>query len=126
MIKIPRSDEKSNELFRSLLPDDSRISVRPMFGNMAGFVNGNLFAGLFGEDLFVRLSKEDLEVLLKTKGTKLFEPMKGRAMKGYVVVPRAWTSQKEMVTPWIRKSLDWTGKLPEKTKGSKSRTRKKK
>ena len=55
---IPRPDEKSKEFFRSLLPDDSRVTIRPMFGNISAFVNGNMFAGLFGNDLFVRLSEE--------------------------------------------------------------------
>jgi len=30
-----------------------------MFGNQAAFVNGDMFAGLFGDRLFVRLSDED-------------------------------------------------------------------
>jgi len=78
---IPRPDEKSKEFFRSLLPDDSRVTIRPMFGNTSAFVNGNMFAGLFGNDLFVRLSKESRKELLEKQGASLLEPMKGRPMK---------------------------------------------
>jgi len=47
---IPRADEKSKEFSRSLLLDDPRITIRPMFGNISAFVNGNMFAGLFGTE----------------------------------------------------------------------------
>ena len=36
------------------MPDDPRVSLRPMFGNLAAFANGYLFTGLFGDDVFVR------------------------------------------------------------------------
>jgi TfoX/Sxy family transcriptional regulator of competence genes len=47
-----------------------------MFGNVAGFVNGNLFMGVYGNGLFLRLSEEDRGELLKIKGASLFELMK--------------------------------------------------
>jgi TfoX/Sxy family transcriptional regulator of competence genes len=111
---IPRPDEKAKEFFRSLLPDEPRITIRPMFGNISAFVNGNMFAGLFGNDLFVRLSDESRKVFLENKGTSLLEPMKGRTMKEYVVIPKAWLNQHETVRIWVVRSLDWTGRLPPK------------
>ena len=92
---IPRPDEKSKEFFRSLLPDDPRVTIRPMFGNISAFVNGNMFAGLFGNDLFVRLSEENRKELLEKEGASLLEPMKGKPMKEYVVIPKAWWKQHE-------------------------------
>ena len=89
-MKIPRPDEGSKEFFGSVLPDDPRITIRPMFGNISAFVNGNMFAGLFGDDLFVRLSDESRKELLEEKGASLLEPMKGKHMKEYVVLPNAW------------------------------------
>jgi len=113
---IPRPDEKSKEFFRSLLPDDPRVTIRPMFGNISAFVNGNMFAGLFGNDLFVRLSEENRKELLEKEGASLLEPMKGRPMKEYVVIPKAWWKQHETVRKWIIRSMDWTSKLPPKKK----------
>lgn len=115
-MKVPRADEKSKEFFRSLLPDDPRITVRPMFGNISGFVNGNMFAGLFGDDLFVRLSEEKHKDLLRNNGASLLEPMAGKPMKDYVVIPRAWLKQTDTVRKWIMLSLDFTGSLPSKKK----------
>jgi TfoX/Sxy family transcriptional regulator of competence genes len=85
-----------------------------MFGNISAFVNGNMFFGLFGNDLFLRLSVEDRVELLKNKGASVLEPMKGKPMKDYVVVPRAWRDRPETVRSWISKALDWSSKLPSK------------
>ncbi len=115
-LKIPRPDESSKEFFRSLLPDDPRVKVRPMFGNVSAFVNGNMFMGVFGNDLFLRLSGEDREKLLTEKGASLFEPMKGRPMKEYILIPRSWKSQPATVNQWVSRSLAWASKLPQKTK----------
>jgi hypothetical protein len=64
-----------------LVPKDSAVKLKPMFGNLASFVNGNMFAGLFGEDLFVRLPDEERDQV-KQQGGHDFEPIPGRAMKG--------------------------------------------
>jgi TfoX/Sxy family transcriptional regulator of competence genes len=85
-----------------------------MFGNLAAFVNGNMSVGLFGEDLMLRLSEPDRAELLKNKGATIFEPMKGRQMKEYVTVPRAWLSSPAKLKPWVDRSLEWAMKLPPK------------
>jgi TfoX/Sxy family transcriptional regulator of competence genes len=111
---VPRSDEKSKELFTSILPEDARMAIRPMFGNISAFVNGNMFAGLFGNDIFVRLSDKSRQELLGEKGSSYLEPMKGKPMKEYVVVPYAWKKKPESIRVWLSRSLDWTSTLPPK------------
>ena len=113
---MPRADEKFKEFFRSVLPDDPRIIVRPMFGNISGFVGGNMFAGLFGDDLFVRLSEEKHNDLLGNKGARLLEPMTGKPMKDYIVIPRAWLKQPDTVRKWVVLSFEFTSSLPAKKK----------
>src|SRR5437870_12150661 len=87
-----------------------------MFGNISAFVNGNMFARLFGNDLFARLPEESRKELLEKEGALLLEPMKGRPMKEYVVIPKAWRKQHETARTWVIRSLDWTSKLPTKKK----------
>ena len=115
-MKIPRSSESVEELFKSVLPKDSRITIRPMFGNLAGFVNGNMFTGLYGDDLFVRLFGDARKELLNLKGASVFEPMKGRQMKDYVVVPKDWMKNTEIARRWISTALEVVSKLPKKKK----------
>jgi len=71
-LKIPKANERTIDFFKSILPSDLGITLRPMFGNLSAFVNGNMFSGVFGEDLFVRLSEEDQKELLKNKSAPFF------------------------------------------------------
>ena len=114
-MSFPRSDEVAKKLFKTLLPPDPRIQVRPMFGNIAAFVNGNLFAGLHGNGIFVRLPEEQQQQLLEEEGARVLAHFfSGRAMKAYVVVPEAWRQQPERIRPWIVRSLVWASGLAPK------------
>lgn len=110
---MPRPDPETEAAFRALVPDDRRVTVRPMFGNVAAFANGNMFTGLFGADLFVRLPEEGRTELEANGGSK-FEPMPGRAMKEYVVVPEGWREDATTASVWIERSLAWALELPPK------------
>lgn len=113
-LKIPRPDKETTDLFRSLVPEDDHVAIRPMFGNISAFVNGNMFFGVFGNDLFVRLSDEGKAELLKNKGASMLEPIKGKPMEDYVVLPKTWSKKPETLRSWISKSLEWSSKLPPK------------
>jgi TfoX/Sxy family transcriptional regulator of competence genes len=111
---MPRPSEAAREAFRSLVPKDPAVATRPMFGNLAAFVNGNMFTGLFGEDLFVRVSDDDRGRLLKEGGAD-FSPMPGRAMKGYVTLPAGWHKRSGATREWVTRSLDYARALPPKS-----------
>ncbi len=104
-MSMPKPSDASKALFESLVPDDALVTVRPMFGNVAAFVNGNMFMGLFGDDLFVRLSEDERSELLATEGASSFEPMKWRPMKEYVTLPPAWRDDPDRARSWVNRSL---------------------
>ena len=122
-MSFPKPDAPSRAYFESVLPEDPRVQARPMFGNLAGFVNGNMFIGLFGSAVFVRLSEEDRAELLKEDGAAIFEPQSGRPMKEYVAFPEGWRRRPKTVRKWVGRSLDWVAEMPPKT--SKARAKKK-
>ena len=111
---IPRAGEPVRRAFQKLLPPDPAITTRPMFGNLSAFVNGNMFCGVFGEDLFVRVSEED-QAKLRKQGGRPFEPMPGRPMTGYVLLPSGWQKKSEPARAWITTALAWSKKLPPKS-----------
>jgi TfoX/Sxy family transcriptional regulator of competence genes len=116
-VSIPRATKEEKDLFTSLVPKDSRVSTRLMFGNDAAFVNGNLFFGIYGKDLFVRLREDEAKELLKEKGSRPFEPMPGRPMRGYVVVPIAWKADLQQIRKWVGVALASTSTIsPKKPK----------
>lgn len=111
-MKMPKPTEQDKERFRSLVPDDPRVEVKPMFGNLGAFVNGNMFMGLFGADVGIKLDDAGRETVLAAGGGP-FGPEE-RPMGGYVTLPAAWTPAE--AEPWIATSLGLVGALPPKKK----------
>jgi hypothetical protein len=77
-MEIPKPSDADKEFFRSVLPDDPEIEIKPMFGNLGAFVHGNMFAGLLGPDVGVRLDDARREELAAVAGSGPFGPA-GRA-----------------------------------------------
>ena len=71
---MPKPTEETKDFFASVVPDHPAVKIRPMFGQLSAFVNGNMFMGIFGEDVLVRLPEEDREEVLGAGG-RVFEPM---------------------------------------------------
>src|SRR6266699_1377834 len=122
-MKMPKPTAEDKARFESLVPRDARVEVKPMFGNLGGFVNGNMFMGLFGADVGVKLDDADRDKLLAEKGTGPFGPAE-RPMAGYVTLPGTWRSTPAKAKPWIAKSLAYVGALPPKIKKKKAAKKK--
>ena len=56
---FPQIDSETRAFFESICPSDAQVEVRTMFGNVAGFVNGNMFVGVLGTEVMLRLSGAD-------------------------------------------------------------------
>ena len=110
---MPKTDQASKDFFAELVPEHPKITRRAMFGGVAAFANGNMFSGLHGNDLFLRLPEEAREELTAAGGSP-FEPMPGRPMGDYVVVPRAWRDEPARLEEWFGRSMDWALSLPPK------------
>jgi len=82
-----------------------------MFGNVAAFVNGNMFMGLFGDDIGVKLPAEQLESLLSKPGAGPFGPPE-RPMGAYAALPPDVSTRS--ARSWIGKSLEYVGSMPPK------------
>jgi TfoX/Sxy family transcriptional regulator of competence genes len=111
-MQIPRPSEADKALFRSIVPDDPRVEVKPMFGNLGAFVNGNMFMGLFGSDIGVRLSPADASTLLGMDGAGPFGPAE-RPMGGYVSLPASFRDTPKTAA-WVARALDHVGAMPTK------------
>jgi TfoX/Sxy family transcriptional regulator of competence genes len=100
---------------------------RKMFGYPAAFVNSNMFMGLFAESMLIRLPEELRDSLLELPGAKVFEPMPGRAMREYVVLPPALIADRVKLSQWVAKSFEYARSLPSKAaraKAAKAATKK--
>jgi TfoX/Sxy family transcriptional regulator of competence genes len=110
-MKMPKPTEADRDRFTALVPDDPRVEVKPMFGNLGAFVNGNMFMGLFGADIGVKLPGNELADLLATPGASPFGPAE-RPMGGYATLPANLPATD--ADAWITKALVHVAALPPK------------
>jgi hypothetical protein len=89
--KMPRAGPKTVECFEALAEDfEARGAKRSqMFGMPVLKAGDKVFAGTFGDAMTFKLGPEDLEQARAQRGVEPFEPMKGRPMKEWVLVPLA-------------------------------------
>src|SRR5918994_462145 len=109
-MKIPKPTTEDKARFESLVPDDARVAVKPMFGNLGAFVDGNMFMGLFGSDVGIKLDDAAQSELSKAGGGP-FGPAE-RPMGGYVSLPA--TLNEAAARQLIARSLAYVSRLPPK------------
>lgn len=102
-----KTPEAVADAFAAALPSDSRVERRKMFGYPAAFVGGNMFAGTYASDIVVKLGASG-------GGLAEFEPMPGRKMGGFYVVPR----DASQLPGLLKAAFDYVASLP--PKGSKT------
>jgi hypothetical protein len=112
-MKIPKPTDSDKEYCRSIVLDHPDVMVKPMFGNVAAFVNANMFMGLFGPDVGLRLAAADRESLLAVKGAGAFGP-EDRPMKEHGAMPASWRDDEAATLAWVMKALDYTAAMPPK------------
>jgi TfoX/Sxy family transcriptional regulator of competence genes len=112
-MQIPKPSEQDKDFLRAIVPDDDRVQVKPMFGQLGAFVNGNMFAGLFGSAIGVRLDEAGRAELLAVAGAGPFGPAE-RPMGGYVGLPASWREEPDQAELWILRALTHTAALPPK------------
>jgi TfoX/Sxy family transcriptional regulator of competence genes len=111
-MQIPKPTAADIDRFRAIVPVDPRIEVKPMFGNLGAFVNGNMFLGLFGADIGLKLGAADADALRAIEGAGPFGPAE-RPMGGYVTLPPSLAESPEG-DRWVARSLAFVGSLPPK------------
>jgi TfoX/Sxy family transcriptional regulator of competence genes len=112
-MEIPRPSDEDKAFFRSLVPEEA--DVRAMFGNLGAFVNGNMYAGLFGSAVGVKLAGPDAAELAAIEGTGPYGPTE-HPMGGYLSLPPAWRDHADLAAQWVEKARVHVSTLPPKVK----------
>jgi TfoX/Sxy family transcriptional regulator of competence genes len=111
-MQMPKPTEADRAYFHALVPAGSGVDVRPMFGNLGAYVNGNMFMGLFGSDVGLKLPDAE-GARLRDAGGGPFGPAE-RPMGGYVALPTAWHGHPERGAEWAAAALEHVAALPPK------------
>ncbi|MEA2676118.1 MAG: hypothetical protein QOJ81_259 [Chloroflexota bacterium] len=109
-----KSSRDAQDAFRAAVPDDARVTVRPMFGSVAAFANDHMFMCLFADELYFRLGEDD-RAALKADGGMPLEPMPGRPMREYMGLTE-WQSRTVPTRDWAERALAYSMSLGPKKK----------
>jgi TfoX/Sxy family transcriptional regulator of competence genes len=108
-----KPQEELVERFHEAVAGIDGLEVRKMFGFPAGFVGGNMAAGLHQETVMVRLPDDEREARIG-EGWSLFEPMPGRPMREYVALPEAVFADTAATRRWVERAVEYVRTLPPK------------
>jgi TfoX/Sxy family transcriptional regulator of competence genes len=96
---------------------------RKMFGFPCCFINGNMFIGTYGENLILRLGEKDrVRAAKENEDIAPFEPIPGRKMREYIVVPERIRKDARTFDRMLKSSVEYANSLPPK-KSRKARER---
>jgi TfoX/Sxy family transcriptional regulator of competence genes len=109
-----RSPAELTARFQAIAATVDGLTQRKMFGETAGFVNGNLVTGLHSGRWFVRLPEDQQAEALALPGAGAFEPMAGRPMRGYIVLPAEVVADGDALRPWLDRAMAFGRSLPAK------------
>jgi hypothetical protein len=116
-MKFEKSPPELVALFDRVAPRDFPAQRRSMFSYPCVFVNGQMFAGLHGPRMVLRLGDVERAAFLSLKGATTFEPMPGRVMREYAVVPPSMLKDEKALAAWILRSQAYAASLPPKDGG---------
>ncbi|HEX2756522.1 MAG TPA: TfoX/Sxy family protein, partial [Candidatus Limnocylindrales bacterium] len=101
------------ERFAAVMAGYPDAVQKKMFGYPAAFVGGNMATGLFADRWVVRLPDEQIEAA-KVAGAGSFEPMPGKPMKSFVVIPARDVADDAALRGWVERGLAHAGAMPAK------------
>jgi TfoX/Sxy family transcriptional regulator of competence genes len=113
-MKWGKASEEMVQTFMKAVQFLPGVQVRKMFGYPCAFFQGQMFAGLFENSMFLRLSSADREEFKARVGGRSFEPMPGKPMREYAVIPADVLANEELLDAWLERSFKYAAALPPK------------
>ena len=110
-------DEDFAHRVREQLAAEDGVTEMAMFGGLAFLLRGNMAVGLSsGGELMVRLGPDSADDALTRPHTRPFE-MKGRPMKGWVLVAPEGVGTERQLAAWVTRGVRFARTLPPKGEG---------
>jgi TfoX/Sxy family transcriptional regulator of competence genes len=118
----PKASKELGERLAARL-ERYKCERRKMFGADVWFVNGNMFAGVFGDGMILRLTDKDgLSIKNEIPGAGVFSPNDVMVMHEYTFIPSSAVVDLNNIDDWIERSYGLVVSLPvkvPKNKGAK-------
>jgi hypothetical protein len=113
MPSFTKSPPELVERFGAVMDRYPEVERKKMFGYPAAFVGGNMATGLFADHWVVRLPDHEVEPA-KAEGAGSFEPVPGKPMKAFVVIPTADVDDDARIASWVERGLALARSMPAK------------
>ena len=114
MPEFSKSPPALVERFGSIAAEYPQAQARPTFGYPCLYVGGNMVSGLFQSSWHVRLGPAETAELLAIEGAAPFEPMPGRPMTGFTLLPPAIVEDDAAIRRWIERAIAFGATMPPK------------
>ena len=125
-MKFTKPPPELVERFNAALPEHPDLAPKKMFGYPASFVKGNFFTGLHNDNVVIRLPDEVKAKMGELEGAPRFDPMGGRPMKQWWVLPKSVTGDAKKLKAFVKKAFELVQPLPGKAAAAKKPKKKKK
>lgn len=113
MPSFTKSPPELVERFGMVMDGYPEAVRKKMFGYPAAFVGGNMATGLFRDRWVVRLPEDEIEAA-KGDGAGAFEPVPGRPMKSFVLIPTGDVDDDAAIRSWVERGLALARSMPPK------------
>ena len=120
-----KSSAEAVERFVGALPTDAAGGRRKMFGYEACFVNGGFWAGMYQEEIVIKLPPEVKAQTAELSAAKQFDPMGGRPMKNWWIVPRPVSESPKKLSALLVKTYGPVSAAPPQKKAKNPPTKSK-
>ncbi|MFL5714682.1 MAG: TfoX/Sxy family protein [Chloroflexota bacterium] len=121
MRKMPKSPPELVARFDAIAADFPAAQRRMTFGYPCLYVGGNMISGLFGSRWHVKLGPEERHALEAMPGAEPFEPMPGRPMTGFTLLPESVVDDDGEIHRWVERAVDYGATLPPKVPKARSK-----
>ena len=114
MPSFAKSPPELIEQFDSIAAGFPEATRRLTFGYPCLYVGGNMVSGLYESSWHVRLGPDDQRELEAIPGAATFEPMPGRPMTGFTLLPASIIDDDDAIRSWVGRAIEYGATLPPK------------
>ena len=107
-------DQELKQSIEAVLDRNSSLTAKPLFGGICYLVGGNMAFGIYRDHLIVRLGSPEKAQKEIDAGRALPFDITGKAMRGWVMIPRARLSGPRDFRKWLDLGLAFAVSLPSK------------
>ena len=107
-------DKTMEAIIQALYVGEQGLTAKRMFGGVCYLVGGNMAFGIYKDNLIIRLGSPERAQQEIDSGRALPFDITGKAMKGWVMIPKVRLGADRDYKKWLDRGLAFAKTLPPK------------